>query len=373
MLGLRLVLRERWQSALAALGIGVAVLIVFVEMGLLHGVIDSHLRIVSAVRGELILLDPARTNLNRWDSVLPAKLPQVLAVEGVAAVLPVYQAGVAFRGAPEQSDQRILVLAFSPDDPPLELQWSDEALALLRQPGTVLMDRLSRAIYGELAPGQDVWVASRRMRLGGFVALGPSLLNDGLIVMSESSFKSMRPHAQPAMGVVRVEPGADSALVQARIRERLGSRATVYRKPELAARESAYLLGAAPLGLLFGAGMLAGLFVGLVICYQVLYVAVRRRLKAFATLKAMGFGDGFILRTVVLQAALLGLGGYAVGTALALVAYRFLTEASGLPVELTLPRAAAVAAASLIACMLAGAMAARKAMASQPADLVHGA
>lgn len=370
MLGWRLMLRDRWNSALAAGGIAAAVLIVFVEMGFLNGVVDSHLRVVSAVRGELVALDPGRSNLNRWDSLLPARLPQLAAIEGVAAVLPLYQAGVSFRGAPEQSDQRIIALAFSPDDPPLDLGWRTGELQALRQPGVVLMDRLSRSIYGELSPGQDLWLASRRVRLGGFVSLGPSVINDGFVIMSTSTFAALGSNPQPAMAVIRVAGGEAPARVQARIRERLGDAVAVFLKSELAERESTHLQRAAPLGLLFGAGMVAGLFVGLVICYQVLYVTVRRRLKAFATLKAMGFGDGFILRTVLLQALLLGAMGYAAGLALAFGAYRLLAGASGLLLDLSVPRAAAVGAASLAACAVAGAIAARKAMNSHPAELV---
>ena len=94
--------------------------------------------------------------------------------------------------------------------------------------------------------------------------------------------------------------------------------------------------------MLFGAGMLAGLFVGFVICYQALYIAIRRRLKAFATAKAMGFGNGFVVGVVLVQAAAIGLAGYALGLALTAVVYPVLDGSTGLLIELTWARGARV-------------------------------
>jgi putative ABC transport system permease protein len=369
-LGSRLVLRDRLRSLAGIAGIAAAVLIAFVEMGFMNGVIDSHLRVVAAARGDLVVLDVRRNHLNKWDSLLPIRAPQIAAVEGVASVSPVYQAGVPFRGAREQSDHRIIVIAFPPDDPPLDLGWSEATLQALRRPGTVLIDQLSRPIYGELKAGQDVWLDGRRLRLGGFVTLGPTVINDGQMVMSESTMQSMHRGAYPRMLVVRVRERGDVARVQSEIRDRLGPEVDVFRKSELALREASYLRRVAPLGLLFGAGMAAGLFVGMVICYQVLYIAVRRRLKAYATLKAMGFSNRFVLGTVVQQALVLGAGGYLAGLLLTAGAYALLAARTGLEIDLTLPRVAAMAAACALACAAAGAAAATKALRFKPADLL---
>ncbi len=372
LLGWRLVARDGRRSLLAAAGIGMAVLIVFVELGFLNGVIDSQLRVVAAARGELVVLDARRNHLNKWDELLPIRVAQIGAVDGVAAVRPVYQAGLSFRPAPREPEQRIIVMAFAPDDPPLELGWSAETLRQLRQPGVVLMDRLSRPIYGRLQVGQDVWIAGARMRLGGFIELGPTVITDGQLVMSETNFNGALGSAisrRPKMAVVQVAPGHDVATVQARLRHLLGAEASVFTKAELAEREAAYLKRVAPIGLLFGAGMLGGLFVGLVICYQVLYDAVRRRMKAFATLKAMGFGERFILVTVLEQAVALALAGYVLGAVGALWVYRLLGQATGLDISLTVPRAAFVATACVAACVLAGAMASARARRLPPAEL----
>ena len=216
-LGWKLVVRDPRRTLVAVCGIAVAVLIVFVEMGFLNGVIDSHLRIVQAMRGEIVVLDRRRTNLNRWDGMLAIRAGQIAAIEGVASVFPVYQSADDFRGGAAESEHRINVVAFAPDHPALELAWSRSTLELLRRPGTVLLDRLSRPIYGALEPGQDVWLEGRRLTLGGFVELGPTMVADGLLVMSEGTFRSLKPSATPRMAVVALAPGADPEGAKTRI------------------------------------------------------------------------------------------------------------------------------------------------------------
>jgi putative ABC transport system permease protein len=369
LLGWRLTARDPWRSLLAMGAIGAAVLIAFVEMGFLNGVVDSQLRIVRAVRGDLIVLDARREHLNRWDSMAPIRVPQLAALDGVAAVRAVYQMGAGFRGAADETEHRIIVLGFDAHDPPLELGWTAETLAALRRPDSVLYDRLSRPIYGTLAAGQEVWVESAHLTLAGFVSLGPTVVNDGHVVMGEAAYRRLQPRAEAKMVVLRLAPGADAERVKAEVRARIGEQVEVFTKEELSAREARFLTRAAPLGLLFGAGMTAGLLVALVFCYQALYVAIRRRLKAIATLKAMGFRNRFVLGTVLAQASLIGAGGYAIGLALAALAYRVLEEKTALAMELTGDRAGLVALACLAACIGAGALAAAKAMRTAPAEL----
>ena len=56
----------------------------------------------------------------------------------------------------------------------------------------------------------------------------------------------------------------------------------------------------APIGAIF-IGLLVSLFIGTVICYQILYNEITDNLSQYATLKAMGFDDLFVL--IILEEA----------------------------------------------------------------------
>lgn len=368
-LGWRLAWRDPWRSLLAMAGIGMAVLIAFVEMGFMNGILDSQMRTITAAQGDLVILDKRRTHLDKWDDILPIRLQQIASLPEVSAVLPVYQHGWNLRTSRDGPEKRIIVIAFSPDDLPLQLGWDQAALDRLRVPHTALFDRASRPIYGDLKLDQDIWVEGRRLRLGGFIELGPTIVIDGVLLVSESTIKALHPGSRPKMAVVRLAKGAEPAQVQRAIRTISGGDLDVYRASDLAAREAAYLRHAAPIGMLFGAGMLAGLFVGLVICYQALYVAIRRRIDAFATLKAIGFSNSFITQVVLQQTALYAAGGFLLGLALSAVAYDQLAQTSGLAIGLNAARISAIGLGCLAVCLVAGLMASRQVIKSDPAEL----
>ena len=64
---------------------------------------------------------------------------------------------------------------------------------------------------------------------------------------------------------------------------------------------------------MFGVGSVLGFVVGVVICYQILYMDVMDHLPQFATLKAIGYRDGFLRRVVLQEALILSLAGFLPG------------------------------------------------------------
>ncbi len=139
--------------------------------------------------------------------------------------------------------------------------------------------------------------------------------------------------------------------------------------PELAAKEQAFWQKVTPVGVVFDIGMVMGFIVGMAICYQVLFSEISDRLGEFATLKAMGYTNQWLLRVVVAEAVFLALLGYGVGFALSQVAFRAIHESTGLPMMLKPGDAAEILALALAMCTLSGILAARKLIAVDPADL----
>jgi putative ABC transport system permease protein len=197
-----------------------------------------------------------------------------------------------------------------------------------------LYDRLSRPIFGPIRRGHDIELDGLRYRVAGFVSLGPDVVNDGAVVMSEGDWLSRHPSDQPIMGAIRLKPGIAVAAAQARILAALPKDITVMTPDQVRDREFAFTLRAAPIGILFGIGMLAGLVIGAITCYQILFNEIVDRLAQYATLRAMGFSDRFFRRVILEQAVLLSLGGFAAGAVLAWIAFVYLTHVTSLAVGL---------------------------------------
>jgi len=77
-----------------------------------------------------------------------------------------------------------------------------------------------------------------------------------------------------------------------------------------------------------------GLIVGMVIVYQILFSDIASHLKEYATLKAMGYSNFYLGRTVLSAALLLALFGFVPGLALSAALYDVVGKATFLPLAM---------------------------------------
>ncbi len=111
--------------------------------------------------------------------------------------------------------------------------------------------------------------------------------------------------------------------MQAFLREQLGRELNVLTKAELIAQERDYWNTSSSFGIIFGFGTVMGILVGGVVVYQVLYTDVTDHLKEYATLKAMGFSDLFLLIIVVQEAIILAVSAFIPATIVSTGMYAF--------------------------------------------------
>jgi putative ABC transport system permease protein len=368
-LGARLLADSKIRLLAAVAGIAMAVTIMFVEAGLLYGVLDSQALIATLVRADLVAIHLERTNLHNWNKLDGIRLDQIAGIEGVDRVIPIYQGTVGLRNPPDLRVRRIVVFAFPPDEPALDIGDPTELRRLMMIPDGVLFDRRSRPIFGDIAPGQDVELNGVRQRVVGTVDLGPDIVNDGALVMSEGTWFVHARGDAPIMGAIHLNRGADPRAVRQRILAQLPPDVAIFVPGELRERENAFTLHVAPVGILFGAGMLAALVIGSFTCYQVLFNEVMDRLSAYSTLKAMGFSDGFLRRIIVEQAVLLAWAGLLIGAPVASVVDNYVGRVTYLaipPVMAFLPLILCVATAM---CIGAGLLAVQRVVRADPAEL----
>jgi putative ABC transport system permease protein len=116
--------------------------------------------------------------------------------------------------------------------------------------------------------------------------------------------------------------------------------------------------------------MLVAMFVGAVIVFQILYTDVSDHLPEYATLKSIGFSDGYFTRLVLQESLILSVAGFVPGAVLALGLYRLAWTMAGIPAEFEGMNLTAVFALACGMCLTAGALATRKLRHANPADIV---
>ena len=82
-------------------------------------------------------------------------------------------------------------------------------------------------------------------------------------------------------------------------------------------------------------GAAVGFLVGFAIVYQVLFTDVNNHLPQYATLKAIGYSDGYLRKVVMEESLILSLLGYLPGAVLAWLLYAFAVKVTNLPMQMT--------------------------------------
>lgn len=112
-----------------------------------------------------------------------------------------------------------------------------------------------------------------------------------------------------------------------------------------------------------------GLIVGAVIVYQILYSDVSEHLSEYATVKALGYSDGYLFWVVLQEALILSVLGFPPGLLLSLGVYQIARSATLLPIAMTALRIGFVYLLTVAMCGLAGALAMRRLQYADPADI----
>jgi putative ABC transport system permease protein len=403
------------RFALFASGVGFAVVLMGVQLGIMFAMLDGYTLLVTKISGDLVLVNPARSSLIFREAVSRRRLDKALTVPGVRAVAPLYldtmvgvlrnpaggttsrpgaESGLgAANGPPPAATQNrfVRVIGVDPDAGILNVPRAE--LDKLRVPGTALIDARSRAnpdrpgetVFGVPAENPPLPLATelsgRNITLVGTFEMGFDFSTDGTVVVSDRTFSRWirepytaplaDPMADADLGVVRLEPGADPAAVKADLAEAfapLGD-VEVMTVRELGNREMWFWLSNTPIGFAFGAGVVLGFFVGMVICYQILAGDIADHLPEYATLKAVGYTNRYLNAVVLQEALILAAAGYAIGIVVTWAAYLFLTDLTGLKMSMTAAKFFGILALTVAMCVGSGMLAVGKVKKVDPADV----
>jgi putative ABC transport system permease protein len=286
--------------------------------------------------------------------------------------------------------RKLRVVAVDPAAGVLDLPNLDPgAWAKLNTPGTALYDRKSRpapnphvpgeTVFGPLEPGVRTELAGHAITLVGGFDLGFDFSTDGTIVVSDRTFARdirqpyypISPMAEVDFGAIRVKPNTDVKDVQRRLRHRIGNEGDVLvlTKAEMIDREKRFWWVSTPIGFAFGAGVVLGFVVGVVICYQILSSDVADHSAEYATLKAIGYPNRYLSLVVLQESVILAVAGFVPGLVITAGAYLFLTDLSSMPLRFTAGRVGLLLGLTVLMCVASGLLAVGKVKKVDPADV----
>jgi putative ABC transport system permease protein len=372
---------ERRRLLTAIAGVAFAVLLMFMFRGFENALYDSQVQLLKVLNGEIIVV-----NRLKYTMFIPAqfarrRLYQAQAFDGVEAAYPLYiRDGAAWKNPETKAVRPLRVLAFNPNDPVLaipEVLSSQEALKL---PWTAIVDEKSRAEVGTVAAGVVTELAEQQVQIVGTYSLGTDFASaNGNVIMSDQNFlryfANLGPEEQSRdlntvdIGLLRVRPGADVEAIARTLRDQLPKDVVVLTKPEFVEMELDYWRNSTAIGFVFTLLTIMSFVVGIILVYQILYTDVADHWTQYATLKAIGYSNRYLLGVVFQQAMLLGMMGFIPGYLIALELYRVTANATGLLMQMTLGRGLNILLATLLMCLISGVIAIRKVQSADPAEV----
>ncbi len=384
--GLRLPFRLAWRQlrheparlAAALSGVVFATLLIFMQIGFKNALFDSAVLVQNSLRADLFLMHRTTEALWRSASFPRARLAQALALPEVERVTPLYVANVPWRNPETGLNRTLLLFGVDPTARLLGFHGLDDAAwDAITRPDTILFDERGKPEFGPirslLAQGSFFGELNRkRVEVVGTFGLGATFSSESNAIASETTFwriASGRNPAQVDVGAIMLKPGADVAATKRALQALLPDDVMVFTRAEIAQFERDYWAKVAPIGFIFGLGVAIGLVVGCVIVYQILFSDISRHLGEYATLKAMGYTNGYLARVVMSAALILAALGFIPGLVLSLGLYEIATAQIFIPLHMTIPRASFVFGLIFVMCVVSGLIAIRKLRDADPADM----
>jgi putative ABC transport system permease protein len=317
-------------------------------------------------------------NFGKLQTFSRRRLYQALDVPGVEDVESLYIESVKWRNPETKQKIAMLVIGQDPNQVALNLPEVNQQLDKLKLPNTVLFDQKSRGKYGQLVAQlqagqlQTTEIGKNTVTVAGLFSVGASFADDGALVTSEDTFLRLFPKREAgsvSLGIIRLTPDADPELVRATLEAYLPDDVQVFTRQEYLNFEIDYIKRRSPIGFVFGLGTVMGFIVGTVIVYQVLSTDVNSHLAEYATFRAMGYRQRYLLGVIFEEALILSVLGFVPSLAIAVGAYQLTAVATALPITMPLSRTLLVFGLTLVMCNLSGMVAARRLQEADPADI----
>ena len=368
----RNVAQSKIRSIIALCGISFAILLIFMQLGFYAAAGASATNVYDALDFDILVRSPQYVYLAHAAQFPRNRFEQLRAIPGVAAVMPVWIGLGEWRNVESRKRWNLMTIGIDPAQQPFREAAVNDQLPLLKMPDTALGDSLSRPEQGPVGPGINSEVQHHRIRIVGQYAIGAGFVAGATAVTGRETFLQVFKEAtrdQISLGLVKLAPESSPDAVAVEMRKRLSPVATAVTRAELSTEEKQYWLNVKPIGIMFSSGVLVAFAAGAVILYQVLASEVQNRLREYATLKALGYGNGYVYGIVLRQALIFSLLGFIPAFLVATLLYFLLRTQALVPVAMEFSRAAGVFSLTALMCLSATFLAVRKLREADPADL----
>lgn len=374
--------RLRFVAALA--GVVFIIVLLFMQLGFQDALYKSATSLHQILKGDLFLISSQYNSLTSQQSFRRVRLYQALGFDGVESVSPLYLQFGKFKNPKTGEKFSIYLLGVDPAAPIFNLPEVQQNINVIKNPNRVLYDRASRPEFGPIAAefnqGKPVSMeifpfnqpSGYKVQVGGLFSLGPSFGVDGNLIVNYATLLRIFQDRGPGsidVGLITLKPGTDPQKVLENLSANLPKDVKVFTRQGFIDKEKNYWSERTSVGFSFAIGVAMAFIIGTAVIYQILYTNITNHLAEYATLKAIGFKNNYLLGIVFQQALILSILAYSLGFGIALYVYDLSRTATKLPVFMNSHNALTVLVSAILMCTVSGAISISKLRAADPADI----
>ena len=373
--------REPVRYLVAVTGIGFAALLMYMQIGFQSGLLTSATTFYQNLNADLFIISQSTLNSGSYQQFPQSLLYRSLGVSGVKEATPLYVVNIRTQRLNGTKPTSLRLIGFNPEAdifniPEIKLQSHK-----IKIPGYVLFDELGNKNTGPIAKavkenGSQELILSdftKTYRAVGLFRMGSTFAADSNIISSDATVIQLASRqinqGEISLGVIKLKSTSETMRVQRYLQKMYGKELQVLTKSQLIEAEKNYWNSATALGIVFGFGTFMGLLVGGIVVYQVLYTDVSDHLKEYATLKAMGFSNTFILSIVIQEALLLATSAFIPATLVSAGLYAFLSSATAIRISMTPDKILLVGFMTFMVCTASAIIAIGKLRDADPASV----
>jgi putative ABC transport system permease protein len=368
----RILTYDKRRTGLALIGIFMAILLVFLELGFFYAVPRGGLLLYDNMNFDLLLVSHDYAYQAQPGTFPLSQLDRVRASSDVQEAAPLYFGFAKWKSGEGGVWPDVFVIGFDPASHIFAPDSIDRQKSVLERADTILVDSTTRPMFGPLTTGRVVEIGDRKVTIGGQYVLGTGFMGLGVALASTANFTRLfapRGLNIVNLGAIQLKPGVDPDRAAADLRKVIGSDVRIFTHRELEAHETAYWTTRTSVGIIFGSGLVISFVVGIMIVYQIVSTQVGRQLPQFATLKAIGYADRSLVATVAAMSLLIVIAGFIPALAAAVGLYSVIRQETLLPVAMSEMRLAAVFAAALAMASISAVLSVGSLRRADPADV----
>jgi putative ABC transport system permease protein len=364
-------LHDKLRFLITVSGVAFAVTLVFVQVGLLNGLLDNASITIEHLSADLWVTPRNTPNIDFAQTFSETAVQRVRSIPGVerADNLIVWFMSLSL---PTGAKEGILVYALE-DFRRWNLPWNvvEGDLTDLRRGDYFFLDQSATKRFGSFGVGDYREILGQRLKIIGSTRDALSFSTTPVAFMDLRTAQHLSPDelaGNTTYILVKLAPGATPAqiaAVRSEIKRRLPFN-DIHTRAEWADRSRRYWVESTGLGLNLMVTVFLGCLVGVVVVAQTLYTSTMEHLREFGTVKAIGGSNWDIYKILGKQAAIAAVVGFGLGGAMAW-ALRPAMARIDLKLIIQPSLAVTVAVGTVVLCLAAAMISFRKVASIDPA------